>query len=187
MWVPSHTGILGNERADSLAKLDTAVDALESPYLPLRLLFSSRGTVSHTIMETWSTNWAAFSDCHMTKDFLPHPNLAGSDHYLSLTALHLPSILPSLPATTIFGITAVFGNLTLLSFVASATYPPRPQRTSMRSAPALPLFALPLLAPSPFPTYLPPGLLTNCLPSYNTPQFPPRWMTPTLYLLLLIG
>ena len=39
VWVPSHTGILGNERADSLAKLGTTADAPESPYLPLHPLF----------------------------------------------------------------------------------------------------------------------------------------------------
>ena len=74
VWIPSHTGISGNKRADSLAKLGTAIDALESPYLPLRPLVSSRGAVLHVVLETWSTNWTAYSGGRMTKDFLPRPN-----------------------------------------------------------------------------------------------------------------
>ena len=36
VWIPSHTGIRGNERADYLAKLGTTLDVPDSPYLPLQ-------------------------------------------------------------------------------------------------------------------------------------------------------
>ena len=51
VWVPSHSGIRGNERADSLAKLGATADASESPYLPLCPLSYSRGLISHAIRE----------------------------------------------------------------------------------------------------------------------------------------
>ena len=35
IWVPSHTGIQGNDRADLLAKSGTLITSPESPYLPL--------------------------------------------------------------------------------------------------------------------------------------------------------
>ena len=73
VWVPSHSGIRGNERADSLAKLGASADASESPYLPLCPLSHLRGLVSHAIGETWANNWNAYSGGRMTKDFLPRP------------------------------------------------------------------------------------------------------------------
>ena len=33
VWIPSHTGIRGNDHADYLAKLGTTMDAPDSPYL----------------------------------------------------------------------------------------------------------------------------------------------------------
>ena len=151
VWVPSHTGILGNERANSLAKLGMAADAAEPPYLPLRPLSSSRAAVSHAIMETWSTNWTTYSGGRMTKDFLPHPNPSRVRPLLALDR-----ILPSLLATIIFVTTAVSGNPTLRISVASATYLERPRRTFMRSVPCFAtlrfnttgLFTLPCLSTS---------------------------------------
>ena len=70
IWVPSHSGIRGNERADSLAKADTSV---ESPYLPLCPLSHSRGLVSQAVRETWANHWTDYAGGRMTKDFLPRP------------------------------------------------------------------------------------------------------------------
>ena len=81
VWIPSHPGIPGNERADSLAKRGTAVDALESPYLPLRPLVSSRGAVFRVVLDAWSTDWNAYQGGRMTKEFLPQPN-SGQVHTL---------------------------------------------------------------------------------------------------------
>ena len=74
VWIPSHTGIPGNERADSLAKLGTAIDAPDSPYLCLRPLTSSRGKIALAIMDSWSRSWAEYHGGRMTNDFLPLPN-----------------------------------------------------------------------------------------------------------------
>ena len=47
IWVPAHTGIRGNERADSLARAGTLAASPESPYLPLCPLSHSCGLISH--------------------------------------------------------------------------------------------------------------------------------------------
>ena len=73
IWVPSHFGIQGNERADSLAKAGTLADSSESPYPPLCPLSHSRGLVSHAINDTWAHHWTDYAGGRMTKDFLPRP------------------------------------------------------------------------------------------------------------------
>ena len=98
VWIPSHTGIPGNERADSLAKLGTATDALNSPYLPLRPLTSSRGAISHAIMESWSESWTAYPGGRLTKDFLPRPILPEFTHSLNSTGRpHPMHVIPYRP------------------------------------------------------------------------------------------
>ena len=61
VWVPSHTGITGNERADSLAREGATNLAPESPYLPLCPVASSRATISRYIHTTWAKDWAAYT------------------------------------------------------------------------------------------------------------------------------
>ena len=74
VWVPSHFGIIGNARADSLAKEGTAVLATESPYTPLCPVSFSRSQVSRYFHGKWAAEWDSYNGGRMTKEFLPRPN-----------------------------------------------------------------------------------------------------------------
>ena len=85
-WAPGHCGIIGNERADFLAK-----QASQTPFTgPEPALGLSLTTVRDAVKK-WSTRrqwklWQALSGCRQSKEMLRKPPDTGSSKY----ALALP-------------------------------------------------------------------------------------------------
>ena len=185
MWVPSHTGIPGNKRADSLAKLGTAIDAPASPYLPLRPLTSSRGEISHAIMETWPASWTAYPGGRMTKDFLPRPN---PSWVRPLLALDRPTLTRCVSFLTGHNNLRYHRSLREPGTVCLCRFYDLSVETSAHlyaECPCFSNFHFNTLAALLSPASPPLGLWTSWFPSSNKRQFPPLWMTLKLYRLLL--
>lgn len=70
-WVRGHTGIVGNENADTLAKLATTEDNPQTLFLPLppsHLKFK----LKHQLLTLWQQRWDMSTVGTYTKQFLPH-------------------------------------------------------------------------------------------------------------------
>ena len=93
LWIPSHSGITGNARADSLAKAGTTVQATESPYIPMCPVVFSRHRVSQYFRERWAAKWTSYDGGGMTKDFLPCPNSSQVAPLLDLDQVTLTTCL----------------------------------------------------------------------------------------------
>lgn len=63
LWVPSHIGIKGNERADEGAK--SAVDSPDSPYLKSRSLSDWKQTITAKVKKRWNVQWEQMPFSHL--------------------------------------------------------------------------------------------------------------------------
>lgn len=69
-WIPGHSGLLGNERADALAKVASSQPVLEEPILPLSRAVC-RMAVRKRMEFTHHRRWVNRGDCLHSKVWMP--------------------------------------------------------------------------------------------------------------------
>ena len=70
-WIKAHCGHLGNEEADSLAKMGAEqVRYGPEPFLPVPDSYL-KNAIKDKIISTWNKTWTTTKDCRQTKDWLP--------------------------------------------------------------------------------------------------------------------
>ena len=67
-WTPGHTGILGNKKADILAKSASALNCLGTePFISIPYA-SCRAAIKDWSVKRWKTSWVERNDCLCSKE-----------------------------------------------------------------------------------------------------------------------
>jgi ribonuclease HI len=78
-WVRAHVGLVGNERADTLAKKGAALIPTDpEPIVPVPLCQLKRD-IRAEVEKRWKARWLARTDCRQSKMFWPAPNKSRSE------------------------------------------------------------------------------------------------------------
>ena len=89
-WIKAHFDHSGNEMADSLAKLGTESNVVES--IPPPISYANFKIKEH-IKNLWSSRWTDSTACRQTKIWFPAPDEKLSKHLINLNRLSLGRVV----------------------------------------------------------------------------------------------
>ena len=95
-WIKAHVGYIGNERADELAKLGSAILPIgPGPHVPLAKTHVNN-LVDKVALAYWEERWNTRTDARQTAIFFPKINMQKSQEIVSLTKTQIGPVVRAL-------------------------------------------------------------------------------------------
>ena len=99
-WVPGHSGIMGNEKADELARKGSSADFIGAEPAVARHASLMRTLVISETGKKHQERWEALTNCRQSKEFLQGCNSKNTKFLLSLGRTQLRKLIGVLTGHT---------------------------------------------------------------------------------------